>query len=70
MQKAKNKKTSIDIAEGYNPIDLGVNIGTEYIFPNGFLVGLRYSHGITDILKDDEATTTNRVILLGIGYRF
>ncbi|MNE57250.1 hypothetical protein D3C80_1522020 [compost metagenome] len=68
--KARNKGNSVDIADGYNTVDLGVNIGTEYIFPSGFLVGLRYSHGITDILKDDEATTTNRVILLGIGYRF
>ncbi|AFD07637.1 porin family protein [Solitalea canadensis] len=68
--KARNKGNSIDIADGYNTVDLGINAGVEYVFPSGFLLGLRYSHGITDILKDDEATTTNRVILLGIGYRF
>ncbi|MCO4292349.1 PorT family protein [Solitalea sp. MAHUQ-68] len=61
---------SVDVTDGYNAVDLGVNLGAEYIFSSGFLLGLRYSHGLTDIVKNDVGTTTNRVILFGIGYRF
>ncbi len=49
-------------------VDFGLNIGAGYELPNGLNFGLRYTHGLTDIIKDVEAR--NSVIALGVGYTF
>lgn len=49
-------------------VDFGLNIGAGYELPMGLNFGLRYTHGLTDIVKDRDVK--NSVIALGIGYTF
>ena len=49
-------------------VDFGLNIGAGYELPMGLNFGLRYSHGLTDIVKDSDIK--NSVFALGIGYTF
>lgn len=49
-------------------VDFGLNIGAGYELPMGLNFGLRYTHGLTDIVKDVDMK--NSVIALGIGYSF
>lgn len=49
-------------------VDFGVNIGAGYELPMGLNFGIRYTHGLTDIVKDVDMK--NSAISLGIGYTF
>lgn len=49
-------------------VDFGLNIGAGYELPMGLNFGLRYTHGLTNIVKDFDAK--NSVIALGVGYTF
>lgn len=49
-------------------VDFGLNIGAGYELPMGLNFGLRYTHGLTNIVKDVDAK--NSVIALGVGYTF
>lgn len=54
--------------ENIETVDFGLNIGAGYELPMGLNFGLRYTHGLTNIVKDVDAK--NSVIALGIGYTF
>ena len=61
--------------------DFGINAGIEYQFPFGLLIGVKYTHGFTDVFqyansytlqdtKIDNIKIYNRSVLLSIGYVF
>lgn len=54
--------------EDLETVDFGLNIGAGYELPMGLNFGIRYSHGLTDIIKDSDSK--NSVIALGVGYTF
>lgn len=49
-------------------IDFGLNIGAGYELSNGLNFGIRYTHGLTEVIKDSDLK--NSVFALGIGYTF
>ncbi len=60
--------------------DFGLNVGAEYQFPSGLLVGWRYNYGLTDIFQyansftfDDSKTNSikifNQSFWFSIGYK-
>lgn len=49
-------------------VDFGLNIGAGYELPMGLNFGIRYNHGLTEIIKDSDLK--NSVISLGVGYTF
>ncbi|MGF1556147.1 porin family protein [Paucihalobacter sp.] len=51
-----------------NAIQLSINLGFSYKIAQKYLVQFRYSHGITHIYKDLDAT--NSVFALSVGYFF
>jgi len=54
--------------ESPETVDFGLNIGAGYELPMGLNFGVRYSLGLTDIVKDTDGK--NSAISLGIGYTF
>lgn len=48
--------------------DFGLNFGVGYEMPAGFNVGFRYTHGLSDVVKDLKAK--NSVMALSVGYSF
>lgn len=77
--KVKVDGSTLEIADGTydfdevygedpETVDFGVNIGAGYELPMGLNFGLRYSLGLTDIMKDSDAK--NSVFSLGVGYSF
>lgn len=84
-----NSYDFVDIGEGGNDeskqkylqkFDFGFNVGIEYQFSFGLLVGLKYTHGLTDIFQyansytfDDPKTGNikifNRSFLFSLGYK-
>lgn len=48
--------------------DFGLNFGVGYELPAGLNVGFRYTHGLTDVVKDLKAK--NSVMALSLGYTF
>jgi len=77
--KVKVDGSAFDIADGtydfdevygedVETVDFGLNIGAGYELPMGLNFGIRYSHGLTDIIKDSDSK--NSVIALGVGYTF
>ncbi len=63
---------SQDMFPNSNIFDLGVPLGIEYNLNNGMFFNLNYNIGITTFDLEDEFTETvkNRVLQLGIGYKF
>ena len=58
-------KRDIEDAE---TVDFGLNIGAGYELPSGLNFGIRYTHGLTDVIKDVDVK--HSVIALGVGYTF
>lgn len=54
--------------EDVETVDFGLNIGAGYELPNGLNFGLRYTHGLTDVIKDVDMK--NSIFALGVGYTF
>lgn len=76
--KDKVQGESFDSKDAYKSLDFGVNVGAEYQFPMGLFLNARYNWGLANIAKevdglDDlglDAKVTNRVLSLGVGFRF
>lgn len=76
--KDKFQGESFDSKDGYKSLDFGVNVGAEYQFPMGLFLNARYNWGLSNIAKGMEeaedfgvsAKVTNRVLSLGLGFRF
>ncbi|RFZ95032.1 PorT family protein [Mucilaginibacter conchicola] len=59
-------------ADEFKKIDAGLNGIAGFEFKNGFLIGLNYDLGLTDIGNDgtSEVSTKNRVFGVSIGFKF
>ena len=69
--KLKDSTKSVDIKEGFNTTDFGLNVGAGYNVTENILVDARYNFGLSNILKDaDGFSQKNSVFQLSIGYKF
>lgn len=53
-----------------NNFELSGVIGFQYKFTNSLFAQFRYSHGLTDVYKNDWAKVKNSIIGLSLGYLF
>jgi long-subunit fatty acid transport protein len=60
-----------DIKDGYNGVDFGFNFGTSYDFTDNISAGVRYTVGLSNILKDSgDFKQQNSNIAFALAYRF
>lgn len=59
-----------DIKEDLKGIDFGVNLGLGYELKNGLGIGARYNFGMSNIADDDNSDVKNRVLSVGLFYKF
>ena len=70
--KAGDKVTTVD-KDLYNHFDYGIGLGAEYNLPNnGLFFEASYNWGLANLDKNGDAKnyTNNRVIQVGVGYKF
>lgn len=70
--KAEGKTETID-SNAYNHFDYGIGLGAEYNLPNnGLFFEASYNWGLANLVKngDSKNYTNNRVIQIGVGYKF
>src|SRR2546428_5292704 len=74
LLSAQTKPTndvSFDNKDNYKSLDLGANLGAEYVLPVGLLFNARYTYGLANLAKDQQDFSyKNKVFSLGVGYRF
>lgn len=65
-------KENNDFKNEVNSFDFAIGAGLAYDLSNGFFVNTRYNYGITNVGKSDRyySDSKNRVIQLGVGYKF
>jgi opacity protein-like surface antigen len=70
--KAKADGESLDIKDGFNSTDFGINVGAGYDVTENINLGLRYTIGVSNILKDapDSFSVGNSNIAFAVGYKF
>jgi Outer membrane protein beta-barrel domain len=69
--KAKANGNSGDIKDEFNSTDFGINIGAGYDVSEKVNLSLRYTSGISNILKDiGDNKVTNTNIAFALGYKF
>ena len=62
---------SADNKEDFNSIDFGFNLGAGYDVTENINLGVRYSIGLSNILKDSEDSKQNNSnIAIAVGYKF
>ncbi len=62
---------SEDIKDQFNSTEFGLNVGAGYKFDNGLFLDLRYTAGLSKLLKDDSTgNLKSSGIKFGIGYFF
>ncbi len=67
----KSETTSTDIKEFYNSTDFAFNLGAGYDVTENINLGVRYSIGLSNILKDSEDFKQNNSnIAIAVGYKF
>ena len=70
--KAEGKTETVD-KDLYNHFDYGIGLGVEYNLPNnGLFFEASYNWGLANLKKNGDAKNyeNNRVIQVGIGYKF
>lgn len=69
--KAKADGESVDIKDGYNSTDFGINVGAGYDVTENINLGLRYTVGVSNIWADSgDFKAGNSNIAFAIGYKF
>ncbi len=70
--KEDGSDEKVDIKEGFESVDFGLNFGAGYDFTEKFSVGVRYNLGLSNIVKDapDSFKINNSVLSLSVGYKF
>ena len=66
-------KTETVKSDSYNHFDYGIGLGAEYNLPNnGLFFEASYNWGLANLDKNGDAKnyTNNRVIQVGVGYKF
>ena len=72
-QLKENGKTETVKSDTYNHFDYGIGLGAEYNLPNnGLFFEASYNWGLANLDKngDSKNYTNNRVIQIGVGYKF
>jgi hypothetical protein len=67
------KSEGIDVKDGYNTTDFGLNIGGGYNIGDNMMLDLRYNLGFSELAKDKvagDSANKNAVIQLSFGYKF
>ena len=60
----------VDVTEDFNRMDIDIVLGLGVGTPSGWDFSLRYTSGMTNVLKDDDVFfPTNRVYSISIGHR-
>ena len=70
--KGNGNSKTVD-SDSYNHFDYGIGLGAEYNLPNnGLFFEASYNSGLANLKKNGDAKNyeNNRVIQLGIGYKF
>ena len=70
--KGNGNSKTVD-SDSYNHFDYGIGLGAEYNLPNnGLFFEASYNSGLANLKKNGEAKNyeNNRVIQVGIGYKF
>ncbi len=70
--KAEGKTKTVK-SDLYNHFDYGIGLGAEYNLPNnGLFFEASYNWGLANLVKngDSKNYTNNRVIQIGVGYKF
>lgn len=76
LLSAKDKfKSSIDsgttdIKDSINNLDFGANLGLDYDQQNGWLFGVRYNLGLSNIYKNSDTNNKNGILQLSIAFKF
>ena len=63
---------SVDVKKGYNSTDFGLNVGLGYNFTENIGAGVRYTSGLSGIVKDAPSAykITNNNIAISLSYNF
>ena len=70
--KADGKTETVE-SDSYNHFDYGIGLGAEYNLPNnGLFFEASYNWGLANLRKNGDAENyiNNRVIQIGVGYKF
>ncbi|GEQ86550.1 hypothetical protein ULMS_20580 [Patiriisocius marinistellae] len=67
-----NNGVEVDNKDAFNSLDIGVAIGASYAMDNGFIGGLRYNKGVSNINDSDFTNNKNQnnVFQVWAGYSF
>ncbi len=68
--KAKFEGETEDIKESFNSTSFAVNFGAGYQMESGLGFGVRYSLGLSNIIKESGSDAKTSVISLGLHYNF
>ena len=69
--KAKADSESIDVKDAFESTDFGINVGAGYDVTENINLGLRYTIGVSNILKDSgDFKAGNSNIAFAVGYKF
>jgi hypothetical protein len=68
--KVTNGDDSFDVKDNFKSIDFGLGLGAEYELENGLFFDARFNLGLSSISDDDNVSTKNSVIQIGLGYSF
>ncbi len=65
----KAEAGGIDVKDGVNTVDFGLNLGAGYELPMGVFADLRYDLGFNKVYKEGKSIK-NGVFQLSVGYKF
>jgi hypothetical protein len=69
--EGESDNVSVDIKDYYNGFDFGFNFGTSYDFTDNVSAGVRYTVGLSNILKDSgDFKQQNSNIAFALAYKF
>lgn len=69
--KTKYDGNSEDVKKYYNSTDFGLNLGAGYDVSKNIAIGVRYSAGLSNIVKDSgDDKVRNSNIAISLGYKF
>ena len=72
-QLKEDGKTETVDKDSYRHFDYGIGLGVEYNLPNnGLFFEASYNWGLANLTKDGDSKnySNNRVIQVGVGYKF
>ncbi len=69
--KSKVNNTDLDVKNNMEVIEFGLSVGIGYVNPGtGYGIDFRYNHGLSNINKNSNPSSTNSGLQLGLFYLF